>query len=80
VPADTRQNRVGAADELPSPAHTIVRLPAALAFSIARNRQSLTLRLENLGNEVHREATSRIKDFAPGAGRNLALVWRAGGF
>ena len=37
---------------------------------------SLTLRGENLGDTLHREATSRVKDFAPGPGRNLALLYR----
>jgi iron complex outermembrane receptor protein len=37
---------------------------------------SLSLRAENLGDAVHREATSRVKDFAPGPGRNLSLVYR----
>ena len=37
---------------------------------------SITFRAENLGNELHREATSRVKDFAPGPGRNLSLMYR----
>jgi hypothetical protein len=37
---------------------------------------SVSVRGENLGNSLHREATSRIKDFAPNAGRNVALVYR----
>lgn len=71
-----RQDRVGAADELPTPAHTILRLHAGLHFRLAGQDHSLTLRAENLTNELHREATSRIKDFAPGPGRNVALAYR----
>ncbi|HUF51168.1 MAG TPA: hypothetical protein VMN60_10060, partial [Longimicrobiales bacterium] len=37
---------------------------------------SLSLRVDNLMNELHRESTSRIKDFAPAAGRNIALAYR----
>lgn len=75
---ELRQDRVGAADERPTPAHTIVRLHAAVRFRAAGQRHTLSLRAENLTNALHREATSRIKDFAPGPGRNLALTWRVG--
>ncbi|HEX2090772.1 MAG TPA: TonB-dependent receptor [Longimicrobiaceae bacterium] len=70
------QDRVGAADELPTPAHTLFRLHAGLRLVRGGLVHSIALRGENLTNEVHREATSRIKDFAPGPGRNLALVYR----
>lgn len=73
---EMRQDRVGSADESTTPAHTLVRLDAGVRVTRAGLVHSLTLRGENLGNELHREATSRIKDFAPSPGRNLALVYR----
>jgi iron complex outermembrane receptor protein len=73
---EMRQDRVGSADESTTPAHTLLRLNAGLRVTRGRLVHSVTLRGENLGNELHREATSRIKDFAPSPGRNLALVYR----
>lgn len=71
-----RQDRVGAADEHPTDAHTIFRAMAGMRWARGSRVHSLTLRGENLGNTLHREATSRVKDFAPGPGRNLALLYR----
>jgi iron complex outermembrane receptor protein len=73
---EMRQDRTGAAAELPTPAHTTVRWTAAVRLPWAGSLHSVTLRAENLTNEMHREATSRIKDFAPGPGRNLSLLYR----
>lgn len=73
---EMRQDRVGAAAELPTPAHTTVRLSAGVRMPWAGSLHSVTLRAENLTDELHREATSRIKDFAPGPGRNLSLLYR----
>jgi iron complex outermembrane receptor protein len=73
---ELRQGRVGSADELPTPAHTLVRLHAGVRFSRGGVAHSVTLRGENLGDAVHREATSRVNDFAPGPGRNLSVVYR----
>jgi iron complex outermembrane recepter protein len=70
------QDRVGAAGERPTPAHTTVRLTAGVRVPWAGSLHSITLRAENLTDEMHREATSRIKDFAPGPGRNLSLLYR----
>ena len=70
------QNRVGAASELPTPEHTTVRLTAGVRLPWAGSLHSITLRAENLTDELHREATSRIKDFAPGPGRNVSLLYR----
>jgi iron complex outermembrane receptor protein len=70
------QDRVGSADETVTAAHTMLRLDAGLRLTRGAVIHSLTLRGDNLGNELHRESTSRIKDFAPGPGRNVALVYR----
>jgi len=37
---------------------------------------SITLRVDNLLDEKYRDATSRIKDFAPNPGMNFSLVYR----
>ena len=76
VHRELRQDRVGAAEERPTPAHTILRVTAGARFDVGGLVHSITLRAENLTDETHREATSRIKDFAPGPGRNLALLYR----
>jgi iron complex outermembrane receptor protein len=71
-----RQDRVGAADERPTDAHTVVRLTAGVRKTAGGVTHSLAVRGENLANELHREATSRIKDFAPNPGRNISVVYR----
>ncbi len=73
---EARQDRVGSADESPTAAHTTLRLDAGLRVTRGRVVHSLTLRGDNLGDELHRESTSRVKEFAPGPGRNVALVYR----
>jgi iron complex outermembrane receptor protein len=76
VHRELRQDRVGAAAERPTPAHTILRFTAGARFDLGGVVHSITLRAVYLTDETHREATSRIKDFAPGPGRNLALLYR----
>ncbi|MEX2570019.1 MAG: TonB-dependent receptor [Gemmatimonadota bacterium] len=73
---EMRQDRVGAADEAPTPAHVLLRIHSGLRIQRGATTHSLTLRVENLADEVYREATSRIKDFAPGPGRNVAAAYR----
>jgi iron complex outermembrane receptor protein len=73
---ELRQDRVGSAQESVTPAHTVFRMDAGFRFTRGGLVHSVTLRGENLGNDLHREATSRIKDWAPSPGRNLALVYR----
>ncbi|HEX6308745.1 MAG TPA: TonB-dependent receptor [Longimicrobiales bacterium] len=70
------QRRTGSADERPTDAHTILRIDAGARVRLFGRVHALTLRVDNLTNTVHREATSRIKDFAPSAGRNIALGYR----
>lgn len=73
---ELRQTRSGPADEGPTGAHTILRVDAGARFEIAGRANSISLRVDNLRNESYREATSRIKDFAPAPGRNIAVVYR----
>jgi hypothetical protein len=46
-----------------------------LRFRWAGAPHALTLRIDNLTDAAHREATSRIRDFAPAAGRNVSVLW-----
>lgn len=71
-----RQDRTGPADELSAPAYTNLRFSAGLRHLIGGTTHSLTIRGENLGDRLYRDATSRIKDFAPNPGRNISLVYR----
>lgn len=71
-----RQHRVGAADEAPTAAYTLARASAAIRFPCAGGAHSLTLRVDNLADASYRDATSRIKDFAPGPGRSVSLLYR----
>jgi iron complex outermembrane recepter protein len=71
-----RQGRVGPADEEPTPAFTLLRLHGSLRFERAGRLHTVSLRAENLGNRLYREATSRIKDFAPAAGRSVGVLYR----
>lgn len=65
-----------ASGELATKAYTLVMLSAGVNVIRGPYVHSLTLRADNLLDEEYREATSRIKAFAPNPGRNLTLVYR----
>jgi len=71
-----RQDRVGPADERPTPAHADLRISAGVRKRTGGVTHALSLRADNLADRLHRDATSRIKDFAPNPGRNISLVYR----
>lgn len=71
-----RQDRVGPADERPTPAHTDLRVSAGIRKRTGRFTHNLSLRADNLTDRLYRDATSRIKDFAPNPGRNISVVYR----
>lgn len=73
---ELRQGRIGSAAETETHAHTVLRVDGGARVNLFGRVHSLTLRVDNLLNELHREATSRIKDFAPAPGRNIAFGWR----
>lgn len=56
--------------------YTLVDLSAGATLIFGGRVHSLTLRADNAFDVLYREATSRIKDFAPNPGRNLSLVYR----
>jgi iron complex outermembrane recepter protein len=74
---DFPQRRTGDAAEAPTDAHTILRIDAGVRARLAGRPQSVSLRIDNLTNALYHEATSRTKDFAPAAGRNIAILYRA---
>jgi iron complex outermembrane receptor protein len=72
------RTRISEGDETPTDAYTLVDLEAGVRKSFGRTRHSLTVRVDNLGDVLYRDAASRIKDFAPNPGRNVAVVYRVG--
>jgi iron complex outermembrane recepter protein len=71
-----RQDRVGLDDETPTAAYTLLDADAGIRLIRSGRIHSVTLRGDNLTNALYRDAASRIKDFAPNPGRNVALLYR----
>jgi iron complex outermembrane receptor protein len=69
------QDRVPA-NELATDAYTLVDLAGGINLIRGGLVHSITLRADNLLDREYRDATSRIKEFAPSPGRNLSLVYR----
>ena len=72
------RTRISEGDETPTDAYTLVDFEAGLRRSIGRMGHSLNLRIDNAGDVLYRDASSRIKDFAPNPGRNVVVVYRVG--
>ena len=70
------QGRVAAEDGEPSQAYTLLDLSAGIQVARGGAVHSITLRADNVANVLYRDATSRIKGFAPNPGRNVSLVYR----
>lgn len=64
------------AGETVAEAYTLVNLSAGVTLIRSAFVHSITLRADNLFDEAHRDATSRIKAFALNPGRNVSLVYR----
>jgi hypothetical protein len=45
-------------------------------FPIALRRTAIVVRGDNLADVLYRDASSRIKDFAPNPGRNISFLYR----
>lgn len=73
------QNRtgVGAAAEPTTPAYTLIRFTGGWTLRVGTREHTLTIRIDNLTNKLFHEATSVTKGYAPGPGRNYALIYRA---
>lgn len=69
------QDRVDA-NELATDGYTLVDLSAGITLLRSAQVHSITLRADNVFDVLYREATSRIKEFAPNPGRNLSVVYR----
>lgn len=76
------QTRVPAAATTDDPAavatgsYEMVNVSAGYSFTAAGHVSSVLLRGDNILDEKYRDASSRIKNFAFNAGRNLSLVYR----
>jgi iron complex outermembrane recepter protein len=72
-----RQARVGLEDEVPTAAFTLLGTDLGTRFVHSDRIYSIGFRVDNLADVGYRDAASRIKAFAPGPGRNAALLLRA---
>lgn len=63
-------------DEFPTDPFTVFEAHVGLRLVVGPRVHMLMLRGENLGDRLYRDATSRIKDFAPASGRNTSLLYR----
>lgn len=70
-----RQDRVGAF-EVPTAGYAVWGLSAGYRTTLAGRLHSLTLRVDNLTDEIYRNHLARTKEFMPEAGRGLSLVYR----
>jgi iron complex outermembrane recepter protein len=70
------QTRVGLAYESPTAAYTLFDIDAGLRVLRGRRVHSVSVRARNLTDVLYRDAASRVKDFAPNPGRDIALLYR----
>lgn len=70
------QERVTGGADVATDAFTVVNLSAGVNLIAGGRVHTVTLRIDNAGDVRYYDATSRIKEFAPNAGRNAALVYR----
>lgn len=64
------------AGETVAEAYTLANISAGMTLIRSAFVHSITLRADNLFDEAHRDATSRIKSFALNPGRNVSLIYR----
>lgn len=69
------QDRLGEF-ETPTDGYLVLGLSAGIRTTLAGHLHSVTLRLDNLTDEVYRNHLSRTKDIMPEAGRGVSLVYR----
>ncbi len=62
--------------EFAASAYTLVDLAGGISVVRSGLVHSVILRADNVFDTSYRDATSRIKEFAPNPGRNLSLVYR----
>lgn len=73
-----QQARQGAVPtgEYQAPGYTQVDAFAGVTWFAGPAIHGVLLRVDNAGNRLTRDATSRAKDYAPNAGRNVTLTYR----
>jgi iron complex outermembrane receptor protein len=74
ITAAAKQNRVSGV-ETPTDGYTLLRLFGSYSFGTGRPVSTITLRLDNVTNELYRNHLSLIKDLVPEMGRNFKVVY-----
>jgi iron complex outermembrane receptor protein len=69
-----KQDRVSGIEE-PTDGYTLVKLFMSHSFQVETATHTLTLRMENITNELYRNHLSLIKAFVPEMGRNIRMVY-----
>lgn len=70
------QDRVTGGSDIATGAYDVVNVSAGMNVIVGGRVHTLTLRVDNAGDAKYYDATSRIKEFSPNPGRNVALVYR----
>ncbi|HVZ47256.1 MAG TPA: TonB-dependent receptor [Gemmatimonadaceae bacterium] len=70
------QARVTGGSDIATDAFTVLNVSAGVNTIISGRVHTLTLRVDNVGDTRYYDAASRIKEFAPNPGRNVALVYK----
>lgn len=70
-----RQDRVGEF-ETPTDGYGVFDASAGVRWPVGGQLHTLTLRIDNITNEVYRDHLSRIKEIMPQAGRGVSLLYR----
>jgi iron complex outermembrane recepter protein len=69
-----KQDRVFGA-ETPTDGYQLLRLFGAYSFGSGRNVNTITVRLDNVTNDLYRNHLSYLKDLAPEMGRNFKVLY-----
>ncbi len=70
------QGRVTGGQDIATDSYTLANLQGSYTLSLGGRIHTFSLRVDNLGDVMYRDAASRIKAFAPAMGRNVALSYR----
>ncbi len=70
------QDRVTGGSDIRTASYTLLNASAGMNVVAGGRVHSVTLRVDNVGDTKYFDATSRIKEFAPNPGRNVALVYK----
>lgn len=71
----SEQDRIGDFEE-PTAGYRVIDFNVGIRFEQGIRFHSITLRIDNLFDQVYREHLSRIKDIMPQPGRNISLLYR----